>query len=167
MCGAGAPPAALLLRSQARFHPQPLVIFSPLDQPGFHWILPNIFVLFFQALVGTQDVIERFLLPNRARSMKKPVDVVSRRTLGALQDIDQRKRPAFPIAQRGKQPMDMIGHDHQGKQMNAGRDRLAAAAGRCGWDSLAGGAPAPHRRMPPSRSQCSRTRSRAGPGRMP
>jgi len=75
-------------------------------------------------------MIERFFLPNGAVAMQQLINPMSGSALQALQDIDQRERPAIQIAQRHQEQMHVIRHDHRGIDMNA-------------WCGLWGRGPAP------------------------
>src|SRR5207237_10766826 len=64
-----------------RSYPEPAIVFWFPHQTTSHWILPNILQLFLQTLLGTQDMIEGFLLPDWAGSGANLVGRSDRRSL--------------------------------------------------------------------------------------
>ena len=107
---------------------------------------------FFQTLIRPQHMIERFLFPYWPCAMKELVDPMSRCSLQALQDVNQRERPPVCISQRQEKQVDVIG-----MTTTAHRWIRAADVGR---------APSPaSAKIPASLRQCARTRSRARSGR--
>src|SRR5271165_2435201 len=112
---------APLFSDQIRIHPQPTIILRLCDQAGLHRILPNVLAFLLQALIRPQDMIKRFLLPNRTRGMKELVNPMSRSALQTLQDVHEGEGIAIPIAQRRKQQMNVIRHDDNCMKVNSRR----------------------------------------------
>src|SRR5579884_407186 len=78
-----------------------------------------------------------------------------RSSLEALENVDQRKRPAIFIAKRPEQNVHMVRHDNDRVQVNS-----RFIDGECGAGALAR-----ERQMPPSRRQCLSIKSRASAGK--
>ena len=106
------------LQPQLRIHPQPAIILRPPHQPSPDRILPNICAFFPKTLIRSQHMVKRLFLPNRPRTILQLIYPVGSSTLQALQNVNQRKRPAIAISKSRKQQMNMIRHDDSGMQMN-------------------------------------------------
>jgi hypothetical protein len=113
-----------------RINPQPPIVLRPPHQFSSHWILPNVFRLFLQALTRPQHMIKRFLFPHRAAAAEPFIDAVRRSAFHALQNIHQGNRPSIGIAKRLQQQMHVIWHDHNRVETNSWRRCRAGAPAR-------------------------------------
>src|SRR5581483_3637677 len=98
-------------RATSFLYPQPLVLFITFNQPSPDRILSDVFDLFFQYFVRSNDVIERFLLPHRSRTPNNPIYIPCRRSLDSLQNVSQPVHISSFIAERSHKQMHMFWHD--------------------------------------------------------
>lgn len=54
--------------------PKPAVVFWLLNQASADWILADVVQLFFETLLGAEDVVEGFFLPDRAARTRELVN---------------------------------------------------------------------------------------------
>jgi hypothetical protein len=105
----------------AWLEPEPLIILSFLYQASSDGILPNVFDGFLQALVASEDVVERFVLPHRSQSSVELIDAAGGCAFDGSHDFGKGESPAFRVSKGGKKQVCVIGHDYSGVEM----DRLA------------------------------------------
>src|ERR1700756_1211975 len=81
-------------------------------QARARWILEDVLHFRFPAFVGTEDVVERLVLPDRPLVVQCLIDFPRRAAFHEFQDVSERVWPPFCISQRGKHNMDVGWHDY-------------------------------------------------------
>jgi len=97
--------------------PNPGILALAPHQPSAHWILANVIHTIDQAVVGSQHMIRKLLLPNWTRSIESYIDLPRSSAFDGLHNLRQAVAPAILPAQWRVNQMNMIRHNDGGMEI--------------------------------------------------